>query len=700
VSDAKAKTVGAAKATGRPAKKRRRGRPPVPLWDEDERAAWQLPPAMRPSEWAEAYRTLGEGQTDTPGPWRNANAPYGRGMMDLPAAPGVEQVNIEKSAQIGASEVLRNLLGYWADLEPDPVGLALPDRVKGRRIIGNRVIPLFRETPRLRRLLSSRAHDVQKEEIRLDNGFLLHLMWSGSASSTSADPMRRVICDEVDKMALWAGAEPDPVGRTWKRTETYGERRCQVNLSTPTDQFSEIDKLVEASRFHLYYFVPCPHCGARQRLTFGQLKWPSAADGEGKGALADRIVADAAAWFECTACGKRIDEDRKAAMVRAGRWSTDDGEAMAARGELAAGTVDGNDVVDAEAVEAWPRGTRIGMRIWKAYRLLGAGWASIAAEFLRTGGELGKLFNFVTETLGEAFHQQVARAPADVFRGKVSRAALPEGVVPAWAAKLIAAVDTQIDHFYLVLRAWGPEMRSQRVWHGRVSTFAEIERLCFGRVWKCEDEGLGAFGVELVGIDSGGTRDRDADSSRTMEVYRWCQKFTAVARALKGAAKPRSGQYVWRGKGFLAPPEGVSRPVKRKLEVPLYWLAEGHWQDVLADLIVRGVGDEDDAELWMLNTRADDEYDRHLANARKVVVSTRGRPEEKWTKVHSGAREDYRDCEKYQCALAYMAGVQTLPSVEECQALRRQLVANRAEAERAARKRQNEPRDPWRPTSF
>jgi len=110
-------------------------------WSLSMRQALRPPEPMLPSEWAERYRKLSRGQSARPGPWRNDEAPYLRAFMDLPMKRGVVQLSIQKCAQAGGSEALRNLIGYMAHLDPDPIGLALPDRDKGRRIVRSRILP-------------------------------------------------------------------------------------------------------------------------------------------------------------------------------------------------------------------------------------------------------------------------------------------------------------------------------------------------------------------------------------------------------------------------------------------------------------------------------------------------------------------------------------------------------------------------------
>src|SRR5262249_24522249 len=49
------------------------------------------------------------------------SGPYLTGLMDLCCNRDIEEITIVKAAQIGVSEALRNVIGYFADKEPDPI---------------------------------------------------------------------------------------------------------------------------------------------------------------------------------------------------------------------------------------------------------------------------------------------------------------------------------------------------------------------------------------------------------------------------------------------------------------------------------------------------------------------------------------------------------------------------------------------------
>lgn len=616
----------------------------IEIWSGAERRAWRVPDEIKPSEWAARYRFMHRGQTSHPGPWDNNLIPPLRAVMDLPACPGVVQVNVMKAAQVGVSEAMRNFIGWVADTQGDPVGLALPDKSKGRKIIGNRLIPMINQTPRLARHKGGSLHDLQKEQIHLARiGWLLHLMWSGSPSAMASDPMRYCVNDEVDKFATWAGAEAGPVELTAKRLRSYEGRGCQINVSTPTTRFGMIFGLWDNSDVKLIFFVPCPKCSTFQRLDFAQLRW-------GHSKIADRkkraaAVRRSGVHYECIQCGHKIREADRAALMTAGRWGSEDGS-----------------IKDAEALEKWPAGTRLGLQLSALYCPWTA-WVELAVEFLLSAGDLSKMFDFRTQTLGEPFEQQVARTRADFYADKCKRAELAEKIVPKWAAKVLCAIDSQHDHFWVVVRAWGPDMRSARVWHGRVETFKDLDRLLFYQRWRVQDDAWPAPQIELAVIDTGGTQFAGESQSRTMEIYRWVMGRRGIVRPIKGTDKAKPGLSYWTGRAFIDDGPARSKRKKRQ-ELRLFHVCTGHFRDELAHLATLGGGKapDDPPEAWSLNQNNDPEYNQHMANMNKIVVRQGMTVREEWLPVARGLRHDYHDCESYLIAAAYMAGVHQLPS--------------------------------------
>src|SRR5262245_21581426 len=153
---------------------------PLIRWLPIERVAWRPAERLSPSTWAERHRVLTRTQSARPGKWSNAQSPCLTGLMDLCADRSIEEITIVKAAQIGVSEAVRNVIGYYAHCEPDPILLVLPDEQSGRRIVAQRIVPLLKNTPCLHELFTAASRDVQLKHISLANGFTLKLGWSGS----------------------------------------------------------------------------------------------------------------------------------------------------------------------------------------------------------------------------------------------------------------------------------------------------------------------------------------------------------------------------------------------------------------------------------------------------------------------------------------------------------------------------------------
>ena len=729
---------------------------PQPLnagtWTQRERTAWSVPPRIRPSKWAPRYFRIRRGNRK--GPYRHENAPYLLGLMDIATRPGVVQFNYRKPGQVGGSTLLRVLMAYYAHVDPAPMGLTLPNRDKGRQIAKSDVRPMFRHIPVLRDLVGNPSRDLLIESIKLLNGFECDLMWSGSAAATASNPYKRVINDEVDKYEPWSGEDTDAITSTEGRITSYGDGRLQANTSTPTTTAGTIHRLHEQSTVRLEYHAPCPHCGHRQPLVWRQLKWmdlqcaqasleaaraaaggggtayairwndgegrwePCGLDAEGASAvrtesaeamaqhlrwlvsiegrlqgvegrreLADVLAAnrDEAIWYECRQCCGRIHNTGKTPMVRQGRWRSPAGPVVDAYGV---------EHDNAEDVEQWPPETRIGATM-TALACTWIHWGTLVAQWLGAQGDPAALFFFVTFRLGEPFEFKTRRVQETVFAKKSARATMDAEIVPAWAWTLLATIDTQPGLFYVVVRAWGGSMRSLRVWHGKVITFDELDKLLFEKQWTVEGSKHTPMRIARALIDSGGTLDKLLDVTRTQQVYMYAIPRQPIVTAIKGASKPGLGLY-WPMRNPMSEGSGA----KGDYSALRALMVDPHKaNDLLSEMIVTGTpglakpGEKaGESEQWLLNRNNDPEYSLHMANVQRTVdPRTKA---EVWRPKATGARHDYRDCEAYQVVAAYLANVHLLPSFDEVVAWKQQersQAAGGREAPAAAAD------DPWVP---
>lgn len=578
---------------------------------------------LRPSEWAERYRVLRHGESALRGPWRNANAPALAGLMDLCDDRRVEELVLRKAAQFGGSEAIRNVIAYFAAFRPDPVLLVLPDRTSGRKVVQRRIWPLF-DMPGLAELKSGAKRDFKLESIVLTNGFRLTVGWAGSPASLSQEPARVVILDEVDKYVEWSGREARPVDLAYVRTQTYESRRLIIILSTPTVESGVITQRYNAAQVKLAYFTPCPECGRYQQISFARLRW-GGTDEADKKLLAARISAGhVACWWECEFCSAQATDQRgKREMLSRGRWI----DPSTQRVEL-----------DGSVVGDWPVGRRVAAQLPIEASVI-VSWRRVVARHLESLGDPEKEFEFVTQWQGLPYYSQiVAPTENDIA---AAREKLPGGIVPAWAAFVLATVDVQRDRFYWVVRAWGPGWRSHKVAHGMALGFDELCVSVLDFAWPYGDSRAPAM-VSALGIDAG---------YRTPEVYEFAQTDPSRIKPLKGEEFGRSPLPL-----KLARPITYRDPQKRNQKKTVYLneFAADHYKDRLAKWIASPGAER----RWTIDAGADEDYDRQMCGEAKIATprATKGK-RERWEKR---GPNHYWDCEVMQVVMAEIMRVDLL----------------------------------------
>lgn len=274
----------------------------------------EIAPPVRwsPSEWADQRRFLSQESAAEPGKWRTDRAPYQRGIMDSVVEPGLKEVVVMSSAQVGKTSIQECILGYFIDLKPCPILWVAPTLEMAETTSKDRLAPMFRDSPCFRgKVKDPRSRDSGNTLLRKGfPGGQLTLAGANSPSSLASRPIQILIADEVDRFPLSAGSEGDPVSLAKKRCTTFWNSLA-ILVSTPTikDQ-SRIEKAWKQSD-QRHYLVDCPHCGFEQDLIWENLRY------DGKGTPVHNV--DTVAYF-CASCGTAIAESSKAEMLRTGRW--------------------------------------------------------------------------------------------------------------------------------------------------------------------------------------------------------------------------------------------------------------------------------------------------------------------------------------------------------------------------------------------
>ena len=448
--------------------------------------------ALSVSEWADAERVISGRAAGEPGRWRTARTPYLRVPADAlgPRSP-IRRVVVMKAAQLGFTELAVNWLGFTICHAPAPFLFVQPTVELGKRLSRQRIDTAIAESPTLRaRVSAARGRDAANTILLKEfPGGLVAITGANSAAGLCSFSCRNWVLDELDRFPLNVDGEGDPLSLVEARGRTFGARRKELLMSTPTHAgLSRIEREFSATD-QRRYFVPCPYCGHRQPLDFARLEWEP---GRPK-----------TARYRCAGCQALIREGSKTRMLAHGEW-----RATA-------------PVVDASVA---------GFHLNALYSPVGwLSWAEIAAAAEAAAGDPQKLQTFTNTVLGETY-----ATPADApdwhrLRERQTTALL--GTIPRGVLFLTAGVDVQRDRLEISIWGWGRGLRSWLVDHrildgdpASEACWAALSLVC-AATWPVGDEL--AMPLAKIAIDTG---------YATPAVYRWARHAAARAR------RPRQGR--------------------------------------------------------------------------------------------------------------------------------------------------------------
>jgi phage terminase large subunit GpA-like protein len=268
---------------------------------------WKPPTQLKISEWADEYRYLSPESSAVSGKYRTDYAPYQKEIMDVFNDPNIERVVWQKSAQVGATEILNNVIGYYIHMQPSPILVMQPTLQMAQAYSKEKLANMLRDTPVLRAKINEpKSKDSSNTVLskKFEGGTTLNMVGSNSAASVASRAVRVLCIDEVDRMEASVGSEGDPVLLASKRTQTFFNKKIYL-CSTPTVKgISRIEAAFEESD-QRYYYVPCPECNHKQTLKWSNVVWE-----ENK---------PETAIYTCEN-GCVIDESKKYWMLKNGEW--------------------------------------------------------------------------------------------------------------------------------------------------------------------------------------------------------------------------------------------------------------------------------------------------------------------------------------------------------------------------------------------
>ena len=471
------------------------------LWQYISKNGLKPLPKTSVSQWADNHRMLSSGISAEPGKWKTSRAPYQKDIMNAFTEPGIHRVVVKSSSQIGKSDMMNNVIGRFAHLDPCAIMMIQPTIDMAQDYSKTRIAPMIRDT----KVLNNLFYDVKSRDAnntilsKVFPGGRLIMCGANSPAGLASRPIRILLADEVDQFPDSAGTEGDPADLAAKRMTTFWNS-CMGLFSTPTNEgSSRIDEEYLAGTQEEWQHK-CPNCGEYHLLRhidmtvdYKEIKTPS-----GK----KTVIVNDVKW-RCPHCGFSFSEKEMKQTPQ--KYISRNADAL--KNGIRSCFVNG-------FTSPWMT------------------WSKIMREWLEAKGDPEREKVIMNTVFGESYKQKGAFEDEQIFlrRRESYGAELPNGVL-----LLTAAIDTQDNRLEYEVVGWGKEEECWGIRKGIVlgapnqdRTWKEIDNILDKTYHFADGKGLK---VVRTFIDSGG--------HYTSDVYNYCQKnFHKQRFAIKGRGGP------------------------------------------------------------------------------------------------------------------------------------------------------------------
>ena len=187
---------------------------------------------LMPSDWAEQNVMVAAGNA-RPGRISFRENPFQKGILDTCVDPSINRVTVMSGAQVGKTMVALCLMGYHTTHEPMSQVLMQPTETDLKKWMRGKFDPMVAANSALQEAYAKpRSREGVNNTIMKEfSGGMLYFAWAGSANTMRGISTPIVICDEAE--AYEHTEEGHPVNLLRQRSETFGDKRKLIELSTP-----------------------------------------------------------------------------------------------------------------------------------------------------------------------------------------------------------------------------------------------------------------------------------------------------------------------------------------------------------------------------------------------------------------------------------------------------------------------------------
>ena len=548
-----------------------------------------------------------------PGRWKTSRAPYTREVMDAFTQEGIKRVVIKSSSQIGKTEVLLNVFGRFAHIDPCSMMMIQPTLELAQDFSKSRLAAMIADTKALTPLFygkGGRQKSRDATQTILSKFFVggrIVLTGANSPANLASRPIRILLCDEVDRFPMSAGGsqggEGDPVELAARRTTTYWNYKIGM-FSTPTiEGISRIDAEYLLGTQEEWQHQ-CPNCGEFHALDYRQMQVDYR---QGKDKNGQKVILVNDVKWRCPDCGFEFAElEIKNAPQK--------------------------------YVAQNPAAVKNGIRsFWlNGFSSPWLTWADIMKEWLKARGNPEREQVVYNTLFGLSYQLRGEYDDENVF---LERREDYDGEIPTGVLLLTAAVDVQANRLEYEIAGWSNNFERWGILRGIVrgepnqqTTWRELDEV-LDRVYRLADGT--PMKVARTFIDSGYS---------TTQVYDYCK------------ANVRRGRYAIKGKAGMGLPllYQYGHPKQSGVLLTILGVDAGK-QEVMSNL---GINDPTVAG-YMHFPRDDDYlgkrgydsvYFKQLISEHTVVRKSGGMIYTAWEPINAKARNESLDLAVYNMA--------------------------------------------------
>ena len=526
--------------------------------------------------------------------WTPSVIPYASDIMEWFDRPYVRKLFICAPSQTGKTTIAYACIAAALCRRPGPAGVGMPDEAAVNRIFDEKLIPHFKTSPALRRLLLDSYLAMQKQEVRLKDGSRVYGLWAGSESRMSSVSLQYLLIDEED-----AYEKPASITSMEERTIAFAHTSKILRFSKPRgiDEESRIwQDMQSESQVILEPHARCPVCGTLQKMELENIHVRNDERNPKK------ILGERLGYYKCIQCSSQWNDKVRNNAIAAGGCFTS---------------------------KKYNRPSVVGFHI-PSWNSPFVSLSKVMADYFRAhAAGPSALQRFDNNHKAVPGQTVVTEQTEEQLKNLIVPDLSPQ-VVPKDAIALTFSADTQKDYFYYSI--WAHAMDPRKDWvidAGIVGNFAELEELIFKSRFRRDGTDDDMVSIWRAAVDTGGGEGFRWEMTRTQQVYQWLlRQPPGVVFGTKGKSRKEPGVHV-KFKPRQKFPDG--RAMKYGLK--LYFIDTGAFKDELFWRL-----SDESTEPILFHGEISRQYFKQILAERKVVKKGK----EVWKKVR--ADNHWLDC--------------------------------------------------------